>query len=134
MEAWLAKGASRRTTRITGRPGQVNKRPIAKMTDRKYGRDDVDYATWYSDWMKRLAKAHTRAELEKQLGVNRKEGNKAATSHLRAIERTTSMTSNSQRRAHSRNTVTLSYETRVALEGALEIYELFPEHTKESQE
>lgn len=100
-------------------------------TMRQYGRDDVDYATWYSDWMKSLARQHTRAKLEVMLHGKRSEAQRAARSHLRAIEATTSMQSQSQRRAQTGNVVTAVGEHRIALRGALEIYDLFPEHTKE---
>lgn len=97
---------------------------------RQYGRDDVDYSTWYSDWMKRLAKTYTKAEIEKRLGVAADAVAKAARTHLRAVQATHSMSSQSQRRAQSRNVVAASGEERIALSGALEIHELFPEHAK----
>lgn len=99
---------------------------------RQYGREDVSYETWYSPWMKQLAKHYTRAELEKRLGIASGEASKAAQTHLRAILATHSMSSQSQRRAQSRNAVAASGEERMAINGALEIYDLFPEHTKES--
>lgn len=97
---------------------------------RQYGREDIDYEAWYSDWMKSLAKRLTRAEIEAQLGVASSESRKAAHIHLRAIQRTSSMSSNSMARAHGRNTVAAAGEYKIALSGALEIYDLFPEHTK----
>jgi hypothetical protein len=99
---------------------------------RQYGRDDVTYETWYSPWMKQLAKNYTRTELEKRAGVASENGSKAARTHLRAIQATHSMTSNSQRRAQSGNSVAAAGEERIAINGALEIYDLFPEHTKEA--
>lgn len=100
-------------------------------TDRQYGREDVDFATWYSPHTKQLAKIHTRAELERRLGGVRSEGARAARSHLRAIEATGSMQGQSQRRAQARNSTAAAGDLAIALRGALEIYDLFPEHTKD---
>lgn len=100
--------------------------------DRQYGRDDVDYETWYSSWAKQLAKNYTRAELEKRLGIASVAVANAARTHLKAIQATHSMSSQSRRRAQSRNTVAASGEEKMALRGALEIYDLFHEHTKEA--
>lgn len=99
-------------------------------TEAKYGRDDVDYETWYSPWSKMLAKNLTKAEIEKRAGFASKAAQKAAASHLRAIERTHSMTSNSQARAQSGNVCRAAGEERLALSGAWEIHNLFPEHAK----
>ena len=99
---------------------------------RQYGRQDVNYDTWYSQWMKDLARNNSRAEIEKLLGRKTKEVAAAASAHLRAIDATTSMTSQSARRAHARNAVAAAGEYRAALNGALEIYDLFPEYTKEA--
>ena len=98
---------------------------------RNYGREDVDYETWYSDWMKRLALSHSKAELEKMLGKTQTSLEKSVKSHLSAIEATHSMTSNSGRRAKSRNSVAMDSETSGAIKGAIEIYELFPEKVKD---
>ena len=100
-------------------------------TTRQYGRDDVNYDTWYTDWMKQLAKKHTRAELETMLGIRSAEVKKAARSHLKAIERSGSNLQNSSRRASTWNATAVAYDYRVAIDGALEIYDLFPEHTLE---
>lgn len=98
---------------------------------RQYEREDIDYEIWYSDWMKRLAKIHSLEELERQLYGRAAEANKASMAHLRAIEASSSMSSNSSRRAHARNTVAAAGDAAIALRGAIEIYELFPEHTKQ---
>jgi hypothetical protein len=98
---------------------------------RQYGREDVDYRTWYSDWMKYLAQCYTRAELEVMLHGKRREASIASAQHLRAIQATTSMQGQSQRRARTRNVAAAAGEYAIALRGALEIYDLFPEHTKE---
>lgn len=101
---------------------------------RKYSREDVDYKTWYSEWQKRLAHNFTRAELESCLYRNRTKVRRAAYSHLRAIDATHSMSSNSTRRAHSRNVVAASGDKAIALKGALEIHDLFPEYAKQEKE
>lgn len=100
-------------------------------TWRQYGRDDVDYVTWYTPWSKQYALIHTRAEIEKMLGMQTKRLHSASESHCNAVAATTSMTGQSQRRAHTRNTTALSSDMILALRAALEIYDLFPEHTKE---
>lgn len=100
---------------------------------RQYGRADIEYSTWYSSWSKMLAKKYTRIQLQNKLGSVAIESEKASASHLKAIERTSSMHSQSQRRAQARNLVVASGEEKRALRGALEIYELFPEHTFESE-
>lgn len=100
-------------------------------TERQYGREDVSYDTWYSPWVKALALIHTRAELEQRLAVNRASAPAASHAHLAAIQATGSMQSQSQRRAQSGNLARALGEEASALRGALEIYDLFPEHTKE---
>jgi hypothetical protein len=101
------------------------------MSDRQYGREDVDYHTWYSDWMKMLARTKTRQELQEMYYGAAKEGKSATRAHLRTIEKTHSMQSQSQARSHMRNIVSASGDTKIAIDGALEIYDLFPEYTKE---
>lgn len=103
-------------------------------SERQYGRDDVDYETWYSNWMKMLAKSHTRIEIEKMLGIQSNAAIVAVDQHHRAIKASTSMQSNSQRRAQSGNVLRAIGDHKIALGGALEIYDLFPEHTKEGQQ
>lgn len=100
-------------------------------SERKYGRNDVDYATWYSAWSKQLALTKTRAELEAMRDGAAAAGRAASRSHLRAIQRTTSMQSRSQARAQTGNVSAATGELRIAVSGALEIYDLFPEHALE---
>ena len=95
---------------------------------RQYGRNDVDYGSFYSPWMKRLALSHTQAELERQLYGAQTEASKSAQSHLRAIDASHSMSGQSMRRAHARNVTAAAGDTAIALRGALEIHELFPEY------
>jgi hypothetical protein len=96
--------------------------------DRKYGRDDVDFDTWYSPWMKQLASTKSREDLVRLRFGAKREAASAARSHLRAVEATHSMTGASARRAHSRNVVAAAGDYAIALDGALEIHDLFPEH------
>ena len=95
----------------------------------RYGRDDVSFDGWYSDWMKRLALTKTRGQLLRDLGIAKHDGERAGRQHLRAIEKRHSMQSNSQARAQTGNVASAAGDTRLAILGALEIYELFPEHT-----
>lgn len=97
----------------------------------KYTRDDVDFETWYSSWMKQLAKSYTVTELEAKLYGAKSEANRASKSHLRAIQRTHSMSSNSQTRAHARNVTAAAGDYAIALRGAIEIHKLFPEHARQ---
>lgn len=98
---------------------------------RQYTREDIDYKTFYNPWMKSLAKTYNIAELEAKLYGAKKESEKASASHLRAIERTHSMQGNSQARAQTRNSAAASGDFALALRGAIEIHELFPEEAKQ---
>lgn len=100
--------------------------------ERQYGRDDINYRTWYSDWAKLLAQTYTRPEIETRLGVTQCDLSKAAKVHHRAVSKSTSMTSNSQHRAQSRNVVAATGDLARALRGALEMHDLFPEYAKEA--
>jgi len=101
---------------------------------RKYGRGDIEYATWYSRWHKQLALQYTRDELNKMEKKAAERSKKAASYHLKAIQASTSMMGCSQRRAQTRNSLARESELRLAVEAAIEIYELFPEHTKEAND
>lgn len=81
--------------------------------------------------MKMLARNNTRAELEVLLGIKTVEASRAAKQHLAAIDKSTSMSGNSSNRAASRSVVAATGDYKIALVGALEIYDLFPEFTKE---
>ena len=100
-------------------------------TTRQYGRDDVNYDTWYTDYMKLLAETRTRPELNEKIYEKSIEGKAAAKSKLRAMERTGSNLSMSSTRASLGNVVRAAGDTKIAVAGALEIYDLFPEHTLE---
>lgn len=98
---------------------------------RQYGRDDVEYETWYSAWMKRLAKANTKPELEKMYSGKKVDAINAGVRHLKTIEKTGSMRGNSMARAHARNVCAAAGDYAIALNGAIEIHELFPEEAKQ---
>lgn len=98
---------------------------------RQYGREDVDYETWYGQWSKDLARNRTLAELKAMLHGKSAEAKRGASSHERAIRRSTSMQSQSAARAHAKNVTVAAGDAAIAIRGAIEIYELFPEHTKE---
>lgn len=97
---------------------------------RQYTREDIDFETWYSPWMRGLAANYTRAELERRLNGASQDGARATAAHERAIRATGSMAGQSQRRAHARNSAAAAGDLAIALTGALEIHELFPEHAK----
>lgn len=94
----------------------------------QYGRSDVRYETWYSDWSKSLARRMSIDDILRELEGADAEVAHAARIHLRAVDATTSMHSQSQRRAQSRNVVRAAGERKSALRGALEIHVLFPEY------
>ncbi|CAJ9291915.1 Uncharacterised protein [Burkholderia pseudomallei] len=99
---------------------------------RQYGRDDIQFETWYSDWMKRMAATYTLDELRQMLGATEAEAGRACKQHHDAIGKSTSMQSGSARKAHARNLVESAGQRRIAITGAIEIHELFPEHAKQS--
>jgi len=98
-----------------------------------YDRHEISYETWYSEWSKKLALLHTRADLQRMLGITDRNAHTASAQHHAAVKATTSMTSQSQRRAQSRNVVAAAGETAMAIRGALDIHVLFPEHAKGDQ-
>ena len=85
----------------------------------------------YSTWAKMLAKNYTEKELLKKLNNCEKNRDRLSGSHLRAIDKTTSMSSNSARRASTRASMSSNYEEYMALKNAIEIKRLFPEFSKE---
>lgn len=84
----------------------------------------------YSDWSRLLAKTKTVQELEKEMGIANSKREKLAKSHFDAVKKTSSMSSNSQRRAQSRNSMVGNYEKYNAYKNALEIHEYYPEKCK----
>jgi hypothetical protein len=100
------------------------------MTERKYGREDVDYETFYSSWMRQLASNHHKNELEIMLYGAKAAAETSTRTHLNAIQKSSSMTGRSMARAHARNCASLSGDRGIAISGAIEIHELFPEHAR----
>ena len=98
---------------------------------RQYGRDNVEYDEFYSAWMKRLARMHGLDELRSKLCGNKSVAHEAGLKHLKQIQKTSSMQGNSAGRAHARNSVAAAGAYSIALEGAIEIHELFPEEAKQ---
>lgn len=88
----------------------------------------------YSDWSRQIAKHYTREEIEKEFNKCARQRGKLAESSLKSIQKTTSMQSNSQRRAQSGNALTGNYERMQAYKNALEIYDYYPEKTKEGRQ
>jgi len=85
----------------------------------------------YSEWSRQIAKTYTRKEIEKEANIANNNREQLSKNHLAAVEKSTSMSSNSQRRAQSRNAMTGNYERYNAYINALEIYDYYPEKTKE---
>lgn len=82
----------------------------------------------YSEWSKQLAVSYTKDELQKQLTKCEMLTDKYTKSHLMAVEKSTSMQSNSQSRAQTHNVVVANYEKKLALKNAIEIINLFPDY------
>lgn len=86
----------------------------------------------YSLWSRQLAKDCTVEELQKVLKKCEGLTEKYAKQHLSAIESSTSMQSQSQRRAHSRNNLHGNYEKKMAYSNAIELHKYYPERCKRS--
>ena len=86
----------------------------------------------YNAWGRSMAKQYDIDHLKRELAQVERETDRLEMNHLRAIQKTSSMTSCSQRRAQTRNSLTGNYERRVALKAAIEIYDKFPEHSKKT--
>ena len=85
--------------------------------------------TWadYSDYPKRLAFNYTKENLTQRLAKLEGLSDKYAMQHLKAIEKTSSMTGNSQARAQSRNNVSSNYEEKQGLRHAIELLQIYPQ-------
>jgi len=81
----------------------------------------------YSDWSRLIAKNYTKNEISKVLGLTIGAKTKLSENHLRAIKKSTSMSSNSQARAQTGNSLRGNYEKQKAHEDALELHELYPD-------
>jgi hypothetical protein len=95
----------------------------------------VKTAQWeyveYSTYSRKLAQDYTRSKLQSDVNKMEAERQKLAESHFAAIKATSSMQSNSARRAHTGNSFRGNYEKLCAYIDALEIYDYYPQHTKE---
>lgn len=84
----------------------------------------------YSLWSRQIAMQMCLNDIIKELAKCEQLSEIYAIQHLAAINATTSMQSQSQRRAHARNNLTSNYEKKRALRDAIEIYEHYPQHVK----
>lgn len=87
----------------------------------------------YSDWSRLIASNYTKEEIETVIyGTERKRAS-LGKSHLNAINKSTSMQSNSQARAQTGNFFRANYEKLNAHENALELHEFYPEKCKQKE-
>jgi hypothetical protein len=93
--------------------------------DYQYGRDDIDYETWYSDHAKRLAASYTAAELRAKLGEARDTGERYSRQWLNARNQQTNRVHETSLHAAAAG------QDAMAIRSALEIHVLFPEHGKQ---
>ncbi len=86
--------------------------------------------TEYTPYARQFARNYTRAELVEMLAGAEAAQKAYAMQHLGAIKKTTSMQSNSSRRANARNKAGANYEKLNAIRNAIEIHDVWPEHSK----
>jgi hypothetical protein len=84
----------------------------------------------YSQWSRLIASKETKEVIEKEIFKLEGKRNILATSHLKAVVSSTSMQSNSQRRAQAGNALRGNWERLNAYRNALELYEYYPEKCK----
>ncbi|MCK5158518.1 MAG: hypothetical protein KAR08_05150 [Candidatus Heimdallarchaeota archaeon] len=84
----------------------------------------------YPEWSQSIAKTTSKSDIEKRINTLESNRDKYAESHLKAIEKSTSMQSNSQARAQTGNVVRANYEELQAYKNALEIQKNHPEKVK----
>ena len=87
----------------------------------QYGRDEIDYDTWFSDQSKALAKDHTVDELRQMLGEASDDADRLSRANLEARNRAT------DRAQQTYNAVAAEGQRALAVRGALRIHELFPD-------
>ena len=90
--------------------------------ERQYGREDVDYHTWYSPHAKRLAIHNDVAELKRMLVEYKNGARHQAMINLNSNNRA------GYEAAQSWNATAADGDQAIAIRSALEIHELFPEH------
>jgi hypothetical protein len=86
--------------------------------------------TEYTPYARQFARNYTRAELVEMLKGCEAAQKAYTTQHLGAIKKTTSMQSNAARRANARNKMSGNYEKINAIRNAIEIHDVWPEHSK----
>jgi cobalamin biosynthesis protein CobT len=84
----------------------------------------------YSRWSRQLAEQYSLEELEKEARKCQFLSDKYARQHLAAIEATSSMQSQAQRRANARNNCAGNYEKKRAYLDAIELHRYYPERCK----
>jgi hypothetical protein len=84
----------------------------------------------YSPYARQLASKYTRAQLEAMLQESETATRRYSRQHLGSIKKTTSMQSNSARRANTRNKMSAEWERMNAVRNAIEIHDVWPEHAK----
>lgn len=87
----------------------------------------------YSKWARDLAAYYTEEELQREISGCNKKSPKYQKQHLDAVKATTSMQSNSQRRAHSGNNLRANYERLVAHQHAIDLHKYYPEKCKQPE-
>jgi len=85
----------------------------------------------YSDWSRLIAYNYTKEEIETVIYGAQSKRSSLAKSHLNAINKSTSMQSNSQARAQTGNSFRGNYEKLNAYENALEIHDNYPDKSKQ---
>lgn len=88
------------------------------------------HITEYSKYAQQMARCYTRKELENMLTGCEAALDRYAKQHLGAIKATTSMQSNSSRRANARNKLGAEYTKINAIRNAIEIHDVWPEYAK----
>lgn len=84
----------------------------------------------YTDFQKRLANEHHIKELIQDFKKHNGDRSLLSSQHLEVVSQTSSMTSKSQARAHSRNNMTSNYQKCQDYKSALELCIYFPKKTK----
>ena len=80
----------------------------------------IDFETWYSPWMKLLARSYTAEELQAKLHDAEAQARVAAKNRFRVIWHTHTLDS-------TRNISASDSDYAIILRGAIEIHRLFPE-------
>jgi hypothetical protein len=84
----------------------------------------------YSQWSQSLARTKTVKELESEKFKSEKSWDRINKSHSKVIDKSSSMSSNSWRRASYRTSMQYDYEYMNACKNALEIHKYYPDKCK----